>query len=179
MRQHAEAAAEIGPASGKFRQLIGEQSGSGIDSVPGEHARLGPKAQRFGQARRAGANRGLDRLRVAARLRETNSVVALGGFDTGAAEIGQILGQASAALVLGRERQQRRARFQRPQGEREGGAALDGAGRREHGEIFKARSRFQPLGAGRERRELSSIVGDLREFRRRRAENIFESHGIP
>src|SRR5208283_1405827 len=60
MGEQAKAATEIGPASGKFRQMANEKGASRIDSIPGEHARLGPQAERIGKARRAGGDGGFN-----------------------------------------------------------------------------------------------------------------------
>ncbi len=181
MGEQAEAAAEIGAASGKFRQMAHEQRAAGVDSVPGENSGLGPEAERIGKPRRARGDGGLDRSRIAAGGGGADAVMAFRGFVGGAAELRQFLGETAAALVLGGEDQERRGGGQRAQSESEGAAALYGAGRRQHGEVFeRVRSCvFETGGAWKKRRELARAGGDVGEFRRRRAEHVGEGHLIP
>ena len=133
------------------------------------------------ESRRARVNRGLDRRRIALRGGDADSMVALGAFVAGAAQFRQLLGETAAALVLGGHDEKGRAGRERAQGKTQRAAALDGAGRREHGEIIQrpGGQGGQIVGAGAERRELTRIGREIGEFRRRRAKQNAERHSFP
>ncbi len=85
----------------KFRQMAQQQGAAGIDSVPGEDARLGPQPERLQKQRRAGLQRRVDGGGVAGRGGGANAVVTLGGFDAGAASSASSLARRPPPLSLG------------------------------------------------------------------------------
>ena len=114
MRQHADAAAEIGAPARETRQVFHQQRAAGIEPIPAEHAGLGPKAEARLEPRRAGGNGLVDALERVRPQADADAVMRFRAVADGAAEPFELAREAGATGTLGGEDRKRRAGCQRP-----------------------------------------------------------------
>ena len=177
---HAHAAAKIGAVAFQGGQGGHQKRGSLIQPIPAEHAGLAPQAKAWNLYRRARCDRFFQTGQAFSLGGETDAVVALAGFFKVAAERRQLLGQARAALILGRKHHQGSAVLQSPQRKGDGAAALHRSGRGRQDDRGQAFWRHigQIRRSGKKRRDLHRLGPIIDQFQRGRAVNANVEGGV-